>query len=54
MRILAAIHSTQAIRATLDCLGLPSPTPPVAAAAAEREDAPIGTGFGFSDPDWCR
>ena len=32
MRILAAIHSSVAIRKILDCLGLPSRPPPVAAA----------------------
>ena len=47
MKILAAVHSPEAIRA----IGLPSRAPPVAAAAPEREDAPIGTGFGSSDPD---
>ena len=51
MRILAAIHSAEAIRAILDCLGLPPRAPPVAAAAPEREDDPIGAGFAFSDPD---
>ena len=50
MRILAAIHSAEAIRAILDCLGLPSRAPPVAAADPEREDEPIGQGFGSSGP----
>ncbi|MBI4474297.1 MAG: hypothetical protein HY646_16630 [Acidobacteria bacterium] len=35
MRILAAIHSPDAIRKILDCLGLPSRDPPVAAALSE-------------------
>ncbi len=48
MRILAAIHSAAAIRAILDCLGLPSRAPPVAAVDPETEDDPIGTGFAFS------
>jgi hypothetical protein len=33
MRILAAVHPPQAVRAILDCLGLPSRPPPVAPAA---------------------
>ena len=37
MRILAAIHSPEAIRAILDCLGLPSRAPPIAAAATDPE-----------------
>jgi len=37
MRILAAIHSPEAIRAILDCLGLPSRAPPVASAALEQD-----------------
>jgi hypothetical protein len=32
MRILAAIHSPEAIRAILDCLGLPARAPPIAPA----------------------
>jgi hypothetical protein len=39
MRILAAIHAPEAIRAILDCLGLPSRSPPVAVAAPERRMA---------------
>ncbi len=38
-------------RKILDCLGLPSRAPPVAAAAPETEDDPLGTGFTFSVPD---
>ena len=37
MRIVAAIHPPAAIRAILDCLGLPARAPPIAA-AAEREE----------------
>jgi len=37
MRILAAIHSPEAIRAILDCLGLPSRAPPLASAAFEQD-----------------
>jgi len=51
MRILAAIHSLEAIRAILDCLGLPSRAPPVAGAAPEQEDDPIEAGLAFPDPD---
>ena len=36
MRILAAIHSSEAIRAILECLGLPSRAPPIGPAAAEQ------------------
>jgi len=32
MRILAAIHSPEAIRAILECLGLPTRAPPIAPA----------------------
>jgi hypothetical protein len=35
MRILAAIHTPEAIRAILDCLGLPSRSPPVSPADPE-------------------
>ena len=37
MRILAAIHSREAIRAILECLDLPSRAPPIAPAEAEPE-----------------
>ena len=37
MRILAAIHSPDAIRAILECLGLPARAPPVAPAEPESE-----------------
>lgn len=36
MRILAAIHSPEAIRKILECLGLPSRPPPISPAAADR------------------
>ncbi len=39
MRVLAAIHAPEAIRAILDCLGLPSRAPPLAAAPEESEEA---------------
>ena len=50
MRIIAALHAGDAIHAILECLGLPSRAPPIAAAVAdsEEEDA-IGGGFEF-DP----
>ena len=48
MRVLAAIHSVEAIRAILECLGLPSRAPPVAAAAAEADDCGLDAG---DDPD---
>jgi hypothetical protein len=51
LRILAAIHSPEAIRAILDCLGLPARAPPLAAAAAEREEAPVREEWVFPDPD---
>ena len=43
MRIVAAIHSSEAIRAILECLGLPSRAPPIAPAVDEREqwDLPL-------------
>ena len=50
MRILAAIHSAEAIRAILDCLGLPPRAPPVAAAVAEPEEDGIEAGLAL-DPD---
>ena len=37
MRILAAIRSPEAIRAILECLGLPSRAPPISAAELEPE-----------------
>ena len=40
MRILAALHSPEAIRAILACLGLPPRAPPVAPAEAEPEVEP--------------
>jgi hypothetical protein len=50
MRIVAAIHSAEAIRAILDCLGLPSRASPMAAADPEPEGEPGGERFGFSAP----
>jgi len=38
MRIVAAIHPPQAIRAILQCLGIPTRAPPISAAAAEEAD----------------
>ena len=38
MRILAAIHPPDAIRAILDCLGLPSRAPPI---AQQRDARPL-------------
>ena len=38
MRILAAIHSAEAIRAILECLGLPTRAPPVAPALEVFEE----------------
>ncbi len=38
MRILAAIHSTEAIRAILECLGLPTRAPPIAPAVEPFEE----------------
>jgi hypothetical protein len=35
MRIVAAIHPPEAIRAILECLGLPSRAPPIAAPAEQ-------------------
>jgi hypothetical protein len=36
MRILAASHSPEAIRGILECLGLPSRTPPIFPALSEQ------------------
>ena len=36
MRILAAIHSADAIRAILECLGLPSRAPPISPALEDE------------------
>ena len=38
MRILAELHSPDAIRSILDCLGLPSRAPPIAPAREEESD----------------
>lgn len=37
MRIVVAIHPPDAIRKTLDCLGLPSRPPPIARASHDRD-----------------
>ena len=47
LRILAAIHSPDAIRAILECLGLPTRAPPIAPAAPEPEMDGIDPGFGL-------
>ena len=47
MRILAAIHSREAIQAILECLGLPSRAPPIAPAEAEPEPDDVDP---FLDP----
>jgi hypothetical protein len=39
MRILAAIHSPEAIRGILECLGLPTRAPPIAPALELFEEA---------------
>ena len=44
MRIMAVIHSREAICAMLDCLGLPTGAPPIAPTEAEAE-------FDEVDPD---
>ena len=51
LRILAAIHSRDAIRAILECLGLPSRAPPIAPAAPDPEREGINAGIDF-DPDY--
>ena len=45
MRIIAALHSAAAIRAILECLGLPSRAPPVAPPVPEPENEGIDGGF---------
>ena len=37
MRLIAAIHSPEATRKILDCLGLPSRAPPMAPAVRESD-----------------
>jgi predicted transcriptional regulator len=51
MRIIAALHAGEAINAILECLGLPSRAPPMAAAVAEPEEDGIGGGFEFDPID---
>ena len=38
MRILAAIHSPEAIRGILECLGLPSRAPPICPALRDEQE----------------
>ena len=42
MRVLSSLHSTEAIRAILECLGLSSRAPPIAPVAADPELDEIG------------
>ena len=51
MRIIAALHAGEAIQAILECLGLPSRAPPIAAAVAEPEEDEMGGGFVFDPID---
>jgi hypothetical protein len=51
MRIIAALHAGEAIHAILECLGLPSRAPPIAAAVAEPEEDEMGGGFEFDPID---
>jgi hypothetical protein len=56
MRILAAIHSTAAIRAILECLGLPTRAPPIAQAVElfeEPEPHPWSATVGSGRVDPC-
>ena len=50
MRIIAAIHGLEAIRAILECLGLPSRAPPIAAAEAEAEADDVDSDL---DPEYA-
>jgi hypothetical protein len=47
----AALYAGEAIHAILECLGLPSRAPPIAAAVAEPEEDGIGGGFEFDPID---
>jgi hypothetical protein len=38
MRILAAIHSPDAIRGILECIGLPTRAPPICAALRDEQE----------------
>ena len=49
MRVLSSIHSIEAIRAILECLGLPSRAPPVAAAAPAPEAGGVDPEFDSAD-----
>jgi hypothetical protein len=53
MRILAAIHRPEAIRAILDCLGLPSRAPPQAPAAEGLEPEWPDGAESEPEPDVC-
>ena len=50
MRIVAAIHSREAIRKILECLGLPSRAPPIAPAEPEAEPGDIDSDL---DPEYA-
>jgi len=45
MRIMAAIHSPEAIRGILECLGLPSRAPPICPTLPDEEDFPAVQDF---------
>ena len=47
MRILAAIHSPDAIRAILECLGLPSRAPPISPALEDKVNFPSNQVYPF-------
>jgi len=51
MSIIAALHSGEAIRAILECLGLPSRAPPIAPPVPELESEGIEGGFDFDPVD---
>jgi hypothetical protein len=41
MRIVCSNHPPEAIRSILDCLGLPTRPPPIAAAVSGIDDPPL-------------
>jgi hypothetical protein len=49
MRVLATIHSPEAIRRILECLGLPSLVPPIAPAELEAEAQSLDPDLGPVD-----
>ena len=51
MRIIAALHSAEAIRAILECLRLPARAPPGRSAGSRARDEAIGGSFGFDPAD---